>query len=352
MKIVFCPTACIPFHATTLNERPLGGTETGIIRVSEILAERGHAVTVLTRMENPTSSKVRYIPFNRAQEVGAVEVFISVREWVPLVSPLRCKKFFWTGDSYDQPHSLGVGDKRVAGLMQGFFLVSDWHKRSMCKASGFPEEKAFVIGNGVHLPLFEGKEEKRRKRLIYSSTPYRGLDLVPAIYTELKKKHPDAELHIFSGYGVYKGPQGYDARVEAQYEEFAKKLAALPECTVHGNVPQAQLAKEFMKSAVLLYPNTFEETSCITAMEAQAGGCVIVSSARGALPETVAEAGVLIDGKPGSPEYMRAFIEAVDSVLSDDEKFNRLSAAGLERAQRLLSWDAVVDRMLAAMGSS
>ncbi len=345
MKIVICPTACVPIHATSLDERPLGGTETGIIRVSEVLAERGHEVTVLTRMENSVSGKARYVSFKHANEVGAVDAIIAVREWIPLVSPLRCKKFFWTGDSYDQPHNLGMGDRRVAAMMHGFFAVSEWHRKSLCLASGFPEQKAFVVGNGVHLPYFSGSEERKRKRLIYSSTPYRGLALIPALFSELKKRHPDIELHIFSGYGVYAGPQGYEARAQAQYEELAERLKQQG-CVVHGNVTQGQLAREFMKSSLLFYPNTFEETSCISAMEAQAAGCAIVTSARGALPETVGESGILIEGKPGTEEYMRAFLDAADKILSDDQTFERLSRTGQERARQMFSWERVAERML------
>ncbi len=75
------------------------------------------------------------------------------------------------------------------------------------------------------------------------------------------------------------------------------------------------MAREFMKSAILCYPNTFAETSCITAMEAQAAGCAIVTSKLAALPETVANAGIMIEGEPGSPAYLDSFSTAVDVFL-------------------------------------
>jgi hypothetical protein len=37
---IFCGNV-IPFHAKSLNERPLGGTETGVIRLSEALESLG-----------------------------------------------------------------------------------------------------------------------------------------------------------------------------------------------------------------------------------------------------------------------------------------------------------------------
>jgi glycosyltransferase involved in cell wall biosynthesis len=60
---------------------------------------------------------------------------------------------------------------------------------------------------------------------------------------------------------------------------------------------------------IMAYPNTFAETSCIAAMEAQAAGCVVVTSDLGALPETVGPNGVFISGKPGEESYDKHFID-------------------------------------------
>lgn len=46
------------------------------------------------------------------------------------------------------------------------------------------------------------------------------------------------------------------------------------------------MAEAISRCDVLAYPNNFPETSCITLMEAMASGCLIVSNAVAALPET------------------------------------------------------------------
>lgn len=333
MKIAFFPGGCLPIHANTLNERPLGGLETALIRLAEALRTVGHNVVVLTSLANPPLSDPLYLPISAYQDLGPVDALIAVREWKPLLLRLEAKKrFLWTGDSYDQPQNIGIGDKRVAEAIDWLLPVSNWHGKRLCEESGFPATKVHVLRNGIHSPFFAGTEQRNMNRLIYSSTPYRGLALLPVIFSELKKRHPDLELHVFSGFDVYGGAAGYHQPAVREYAALAERLRELPGCVLRGNIPQQELAREFMRSAVLAYPNTFEETSCITAMEAQAAGCVVVTSDLGALSETVGSAGILIKGKPGSPVYLAQYIEEMDRLLSDRKSWEKLSLTAVKQA--------------------
>lgn len=345
MKIVFIASKCLPFHAHSLEEKPLGGTETAVIRLAYELHERGHEISVYTAHDNPPPSQPGYFRLNALQREKNVDAIISVRDWVPLLVALPSRKrFFWTGDSFDQIQNFGIGDRRIAGRIDAFLAVSAWQAATLCAQSGFPLEKAWVLRNGVHLPYFDGSETRARKRLIYASTPYRGLALVPALFRALKDRHPQAELHVYSGFEVYGGASVYDPRVVRQFEAIKAELEKQPGCHLHGNLLQKELAREFMKSSLLFYPNVFAETSCIVAMEAQAAGCAIVTSDYGALRETVGDAGVVIKGRPGSDEYNREFIEAASRILSDDAYFSALSQAGLKRAAELFSWKVIAQR--------
>jgi glycosyltransferase involved in cell wall biosynthesis len=338
----------IPFDDFTLEERPLGGTETGVVRLARALNGLGHEVIVCTSAPNPRLSNPLYVNIESIRDVGPLDAFIAIRDWKVLNLEVFAKtKMLWTGDSYDQPFTLGLGDKRVVDLVDRLLTVSDWHTESLCEKSGFPREKAFTLGNGIEQSLFQGSEERARKRLIYSSVPYRGLQLMPDILAALVEKHPDLELHCFSGFGVY-GDLVHD-NDKRNYADLLERLGKYEQFHTHGNVPQRQLAREMMRSSILAYPNTFEETSCITAMEAQAAGCVVVSSAKGAMPETVGNAGILLSQEPGTAAYTRAFVEAVDSVLSDFDLWKQMSDAALERAQDF-GWPIVAQRLVDLIG--
>jgi glycosyltransferase involved in cell wall biosynthesis len=338
-SFTFIASNCLAFDALTLEESPLGGTETAVIRLSEALANRGHSVTVYTKHPSPRSSKVKYISLSSFKEGFQTDVLIGVREWIAcLVAANTKSRYFWTGDSFDQTTTYGIGDRRVSNQISGLICVSAWHATTLSSHAGFPIDKTYVIRNGVHLPYFEKERARGRKNLIYSSTPYRGLDLIPKLLPLLREKHPDANLNVYSGYQVYGGGAGHDLLA---FEELSKKLSTEPGISMHGNVTQRVLAEKFLESSVLFYPNTFSETSCITALEAQAAGCVVLSSDLGAMPESVGDCGILIEGNPRSSEYQEAFIKAADNLLSNDILWDELSKKSIAKIRSQYSWDRI-----------
>lgn len=350
MKIAFYAGSCLPIHARTLEERPLGGTETALIRLAEVLQCRGHEVTVFTAHQKPHPSVPRYLPSEAVHSSSPYDVFVCVKDWRPALSGAPGKRFFyWTGDGFDQYINFGLGDARVSKKIEKFLAVSAWHRDTLCDQSGFPLSKTEVIYNGVYATHFLGSEPRRRRQLIYTAAPYRGLALVPAIYGRLLQKYPDLELKVFAGLSVYDTDKPFQGPQVREFESLKRQLVTLPGCTLCGNARQAELARELMRSALFVYPNTTFETFCITALEAEAAGCPVIASANSALPETVGDAGRVIAGTPGSSEYLEEFVGAADELLGNDAAWEQCSQAGLRKVRTCFTWEHVADRFEALL---
>ena len=74
-------------------------------------------------------------------------------------------------------------------------------------------------------------------------------------------------------------------------------------------------------------------------------GTPVVAANSGAVPETVGDAGLLVD--PGDPA---AFADALLAVVGDDATRRRLISAGLQRAAKF-PWDRTASLTDAAIGS-
>jgi glycosyltransferase involved in cell wall biosynthesis len=262
-----------------------------------------------------------------------------------IFAPVRCQQImYWTGDGSEQFLNFGLGDRRSREKIDLLLTASTWHREDLCRASGFPIEKTFVVGNGVHLPFYEKDFARNRKRLIYTSAPYRGLALVPQLYSELLTRINDLELTVISGFEIYDRELPFRGGELQGTKEILSLLQTLPGCVVKGNMTQQQLAGEYLQAGLFFYPNTVRETCCITALEAQAAGCPVITSNLGALKETVGDGGIVIFGEPGSRQYNHDFIEAAERLLTDQECWWRFSNRAQQRIRENYSWERVADR--------
>jgi glycosyltransferase involved in cell wall biosynthesis len=105
---------------------------------------------------------------------------------------------------------------------------------------------------------------------------------------------------------------------------------------VHGYVTDAVRQELFAGAAVLVLPS-WNEGFGLPALEAMAAGVPVVAAARGALPEVVEDAGILVD--PASAEEIA---DAMVRVLDDSALAANLAARGRERAATF-SWERAAD---------
>jgi glycosyltransferase involved in cell wall biosynthesis len=135
-----------------------------------------------------------------------------------------------------------------------------------------------------------------------------------------------------------------DAEDRAQYGALYA-LGAQPGVTLHGPLAKAKLAEVLSRCRLMAYPNTFAETFCIAVLEGQAAGLPTVTSALAGLRERIQEGvtGHLIPGMPGDPAYDAAFVDRAVLLLTDDARWEAMSAAAAAEGARW-AWERVVER--------
>jgi glycosyltransferase involved in cell wall biosynthesis len=314
-------------------EEGIGGSEIAVIQLSKELVKLGHKVYV----------------FNFCKEVGVydgvvwktIEEFDSfeksnfidvlvVSRWPEFrfVNP-KTRVYFWA-------HDLNYFDRINATNWQyfdKFLILSKYHYRFFSCAYPFiPAANYEIMSNGLDLGRFDQVVKRNPKKLIYSSNPDRGLIVLIDIFEELHKWDPELELHVF----------GY-------YPDNIRKLPTYwrdtPGLIYRGYADQKELAMEYMSSKLWLYPCTWLETFCITAIEAQAAGTPSVVSDWGCLRERVGNAGIVVDGLIKDEDHKKRFGDAVKLLLTDEKLWLDLSVAGKKQAENF-SWKQTAEHFV------
>lgn len=315
----------MPFNGDTINERSLGGSETAAYYMARELTAQGHKVTLFNNTDQYSEKDgVRYIPMGAITEATPlgedfhhysmntiVDVLIIQRHPLAFQYPWASKiNLLWLHDLASRSTKAMMGGQLP--FIDGILTVSEWHKQQVVDVWGLNPDIVMPIQNGVDLSLYEddgligdgrfefGIDTNDQVKLLYSSRPERGLEnlvMVDGIMERLAKEDPKYHLYVCCYDNVVPQMTGY-------YEFLFNRCAELPNVTVLGHLTKQELADVQRQCDLCIYPTSFEETSCITAMECMAAGLPLLSSRVGALPETAMNCGaVLVDTLENDEDY-------------------------------------------------
>lgn len=296
----------------------VGGAETAAVAVATCLARTGHTVSVYGNLREPQEHEgARYRPRG---EFDPAEARLAVISRVPDIfddRPNAETTMLWN----HAPDAGAAFTPERAAHVDHVLALSRWHARWLAERHPFAAARIRQIRNGIE-PADFVKSRPREPRVVFSSQPERGLDVLLEIWPDVIALVPSAEL-AFCYAAAYEHAAG---RVDwvADHRRLIATLAEQPGVRALGPLGRGELIELLTSSRVWAHPSwstpagrPFFETSCIGAMEAQAAGLCVVASAFGALPETV-RVGTLVPGDdaPG-PRWRRALTEAIVSGLTD-----------------------------------
>jgi len=263
MQILFIFAREKPYDSRSVRELPSGGTEKACVFLGEAFQKLGHEVTWLTTPEQI-----------RAYEGNPDVVITQVAEL--LENFPKAKKIWWAHHFSDQPVI-----RQNAAFARCF--ADRVVTLSQCHADDFRRVlrmESTTIGHGVWTSELHSPTKKDPFRLIYASTPFRGLERIPKLFTQIKEREPRATIAICSSMGTYG-----EAEKDSQYQKIFDELSEMPGVELKGALNQAQLYAEYSRASIFFYPCIWPETYCLALDEAIAHGCIPWVTNLGALPE-------------------------------------------------------------------
>lgn len=306
------------YDIMTPDTEPLGGSESALCYLIRALQRRGERVTLVNHSElNTQAHGIRYADPGCVHALDFWQDFdlvVSLNRCAPLFVPIlpeHCRRIYWTQHNHqvtELPEDLARSD------LDAIVFVSDWQMQQFRSHFDLQARDYQVVRNAAsQASCTSQRRPHRHARLAYTSTPGRGLGVLIAIFPALKKLFPALSLDVFSSMAVYQS----HPLVEAQYTQLYENCKGLPDVMLHGSVSQPDLAEALAGMDILAYPNTYMETSCIAALEALASGLRVVTTAWGALPETLDGWGKLVPYQADMGAFCLSFFEGLRRELLD-----------------------------------
>jgi glycosyltransferase involved in cell wall biosynthesis len=271
--------------------------------------------------------------------------FISsrVRKLIP-----EKKHILILNDTWDDPESAHLANPESRDKFAHLAFVSNYQFNTYNKGLGVPYKNSSVMKNAIY-PIEGERSVSDNVRLIYHTTPHRGLEILIPVFLEISKIRPNVTLDVYSSFNIY----GWKER-DRPYEHLFETCRNHPNINYHGDVSNDRVRQALRSADIFAYPCIHEETSCIAAIEAMSAGLAIVAPDYGALPETLFTYGYMYRWTEDINEHANRFatvlMGVIDNIHADRVKENliyqqKFANAHYNMDSRVDQWKKLLDTL-------
>jgi glycosyltransferase involved in cell wall biosynthesis len=330
VKITFLDPVGWDYNAETPLTQPLGGSQSALCYLATELACQGHEISIVNHItasgEYGGVRSLNWAESANAAFLNQADVVIvlnaalghELRDRVGVRRPL----VLWTQHAHDQPAMRELGRVFERKAWTGFAFISVWMRDHYLRTFNILRGRSHILHNGiapsfvVHQPAPPWFETGAAPVLAYTSTPFRGLDVLIDAFPAIRSAFPELRLRVYSSMSIYRVAPEQD-----DYRPLYDRCSNMAGIDYIGPVGQVRLADELAGIAALAYPSTFAETFCIAAAEAMALGASLITTRLGALPELFGEFAELVELGSDRQQFVDAYaalvVDALSAMMSD-----------------------------------
>lgn len=356
-NLVF-PLSFAPWNWEDSITKGIGASETSVVEMSWRLARRGHDVTVYTNLPEGSPNEfrgVKWLPISTKWQGEADLVdWNEPGIWVLYRCPYEIDRFLAKKKRDDQiiwvlAQDWDYADQwlpaRIA-RMDRLIPLCHPHRNYLEKRHPILKGKCWVTQNGIKSDEIEkieaeGVPERNYRRLMFSSSPDRGLKAGLKIFKRAKEYIPDLEFYVTYGFA------NIDILIKNGAKHFQKdkdecmRLIDETGAVMMGRIGQEQLYREHFKTAMWVYCTNFWETSHVSGAEGMAMGsipCFTPIWAQGSNTHW----GSAIFGQPHDPMTITRFAAEVVSWASNPKKQDEIRPAMMKDLRESRDWEQFV----------
>lgn len=328
-----------PWTGRDILTKGVGGSETYIIEIARWIQRVGaFQCVVFCKCEKlEIFEGVQYIPLSVYPEyIMKNKIHTAIISRFSEYIPLTYQGFI--DNVYLVLHDLGPSGIVIplSDKLKKVLCLTKWHEQYFLKNFPAFEGRTDAFYYGVDSDKFKAVSgEKVKNSFIYSSFPNRGLLPLLQMWPAIKRAIPDATLNVYSDVNG----KWVNEVAKEQMDEIRRILSSggLEGVVVHGWVSKAELAEAWSRADIWLYPCIFQETFCLTALEAAATKTLAIGAPLAALGETIGNRGILVEGNPLTEDWQTRALKELLVVLGDSERRTSLIERNYEWACKM-SW--------------
>jgi len=184
-------------------------------------------------------------------------------------------------DLPEDPETNHLKDESSRDRFHKLVFCGNWQYNRYVSTLGIPRDgKCAVIETPIS-PIPFKKKSNEEIRLIYTSTPQRGLALLVPVFEELCKKHDNIYLDVFSSFAIY----GW-SDADQQFKELFERCKNHPKIVYHGFASNEAVREALQKAHIFAYPSIWQECNSRALIEAMSAGVLCVHPNLAGLSDT------------------------------------------------------------------
>jgi hypothetical protein len=321
LKNIFCIVADGGWNKWTGEDiltKGVGGSETWVIEMARNLSTKYNVIVFCNCDKNGYFENVGYNQISMFHQFVAnntIEHCIISRytEYVPVAIKGHIENIYIIFHDLLSSNKIIPIDPKIRYI----FGLTNWHRDYIKNI--FPQFKIKSLYYGIDQEKFI-PTQKIKNSFIYSSFPNRGLIVLLKMWPRILNILPDSTLNIYCNI-----EQEWVNQVSPDQMKEIKNLLKINKTgiTVHGWVSKKELSKAWNSAEYWLYSCIFEETFCLTALEAAMSKTFVISNNLAALSETIGDRGLIVQGDPLTIQWQNEIIDRL-KTLTDSFKENKI----------------------------
>ena len=220
-------------------------------------------------------------------------------------------RVLWYHDLAEDPMYNDLKNEDYRAKFHNHVFSSHWQLNEFITKLNFPVDlNTSVIETPVDPFIYQPKTFDGTIRLIYFSTPQRGLELLIPVVDQLAKVHPNIHLDVFSSFKIY----GWE-EMDKQFEPLYQQVRDHPNMTYYGFQPREIINKRVSEAHILAYPNIWKETACRVLIESMSAGLMCVHPNHAALSDTSGGLTSMYQYSNNLQEHAQIFYQLLDNAI-------------------------------------